>query len=126
MAGHVSNHRRLMRPPSCQLHHPRPNPPPHLLQRGQGHVSQTPYLPGCLVSSHLGVVNAETYRAPLKGGPVLLSTTQAGPGRNFSQPSSRLKVEPCTVYFIISGIWLSATIPYCPHSFAPSGLSPGE
>ena len=35
------------------------------------------------------------YRAPLKGGPVLLSTTQAGPGRNFSQPRAHLIVEPC-------------------------------
>ena len=32
-------------------------------------------------------------RAPLKGGPVLLSTTQAGPGRNFTQPRACLLVE---------------------------------
>ena len=36
------------------------------------------------------------YRAPLKGGPFLLSTTQAAPGRNFSQPRAHLLVEPCT------------------------------
>ena len=38
----------------------------------------------------------KAYRAPLKGGPVLLSTTQAGPGWNFSQPKARLLGEPCS------------------------------
>ena len=28
----------------------------------------------------------------------MLSTPQAGPGRNFSQPRVRLIVEPCTLY----------------------------
>ena len=36
-----------------------------------------------------------TYRDPLKGGPVLLSNSQEGPGRNFSQPRDHLLVEPC-------------------------------
>ena len=35
------------------------------------------------------------YRAQLKCGPALLSTTQAGSGRNFSQPRARLLVELC-------------------------------
>ena len=38
------------------------------------------------------------YRALLKGGPVLLSTTQAGPGRNFLQLGARLLVEPCRLH----------------------------
>ena len=35
------------------------------------------------------------YRDALKGGPVLLSNSQAGPGRNFSQPRDHLLVNPC-------------------------------
>ena len=35
------------------------------------------------------------YRDALKGGPVLLSNSQAGPGRNFSQPRVRLLVHLC-------------------------------
>ena len=38
------------------------------------------------------------YRDRLKGGPVLLSMTQANPGRKFSQPRAHLLAEPCTVY----------------------------
>ena len=37
------------------------------------------------------------YRYPLKGGPVLLSISQAEPGRNFSQPRARLLVDPCSL-----------------------------
>ena len=40
------------------------------------------------------VANFFMYRAPLQGWTVLLSTTQAGPGWNFSQPRARLLVEP--------------------------------
>ena len=36
------------------------------------------------------------FRDPLKGGPVLLSSSQARPGRKFSQPRAHLLVEPCT------------------------------
>ena len=35
-------------------------------------------------------------RDGLKGGPVLLSNSQVGPGRNFSQPRARLLARLCT------------------------------
>ena len=40
-------------------------------------------------------MGASLYRDPLKGGPVLLSNSKAGPGRNFSQPGAHLSVDPC-------------------------------
>ena len=38
---------------------------------------------------------SEIYRDGLKGGPVLLSTSPAGSGRNFSQPRAHLLFHPC-------------------------------
>ena len=35
------------------------------------------------------------YRDGQKGGPVLLSTSQAGPGKNFSQPRAHFLVHLC-------------------------------
>ena len=38
------------------------------------------------------------YRDGLKGGPVLLSNSQAGPGINFTQPRAHFFVKLCRAY----------------------------
>ena len=43
-------------------------------------------------------------RARLKGGPVLLSTAQAIPGRKFSQPRAHLSVDPYVVPGTLSAL----------------------
>ena len=49
-----------------------------------------------LCSWDLGMFRIK-YRDGLKGGPVLLSNSHAGPGRNFTQqPRAHLLVNPCT------------------------------
>ena len=45
-----------------------------------------------------------TYRDQLKGGPVLLSMTQASTGRKFSQPRAHLLAGPCTMACMFSRI----------------------
>ena len=42
-------------------------------------------LQGQLCERSLLFIDSSTYRYALKGGPVLLSNSQAGPGRNFTQ-----------------------------------------
>ena len=43
------------------------------------------------------------YINALKGGPVLLSNSQAGLGRNFSQPRAHLLVNTCTLSYVYKG-----------------------
>ena len=42
------------------------------------------------------------YRDALKGGPVLLSNSQAGPGRNFTPPRVHILVNPCRTIIHLS------------------------
>ena len=41
------------------------------------------------------------YRDGLKGGPVLIPNSQAGTGRNFSEPRAHLLVNPCTAKYTV-------------------------
>ena len=46
------------------------------------------------LSTYLEQIYTSLYRDALKGGPVLLSNSQAEPDRNFSQPRAHLLVDP--------------------------------
>ena len=68
-------------------------------------AKQQPGMVGCgwlqpgrnFLSTYLEQIYTSLYRDALKGGPVLLSNSQAEPDRNFSQPRAHLLVNLCTI-----------------------------